>query len=222
MIEHILIIPDGNRRWAKKNNKNLYDAYKYALFNVTTKLIDFLLVEDKTRILSIYIISKKNVISRNPKEIQPIIENEINVFKHWQDNEKFKKAKIRFKFTGDFKVLPKEFISAAKALEQSTKKFKDKTCYLLVAYDAIDQVNEITEKLDKNSEKINILKCLEPIEKIDLIIRTGGEKRLSGAPLLQSSYAELFFINEFYPEINTKTLNKILKEFYNRKRRFGK
>jgi len=120
-INHVLIIPDGNRRWAKENGKTLEETYEYALSTVTTKLIDFFLAENNANILSIYIISRRNMKNRDKHHVKPILENEKKVFEEWKNNEKFKKAKIKFKFIGDLKLFPKDYLQIATELERPSK-----------------------------------------------------------------------------------------------------
>jgi len=218
--KHILVIPDGNRRWAKLNKKPLDETYNYALSTITTNLISTILIKNKIEILSLYIISRKNIINRTKKQVAPILDNEINVFNEWIENKKFENAKIKFKLIGDLKILPKKFLNAAKELEKKTKYYKGPTCNLLAAYDAEFELKEAIYQI-KNKKIKNILPYLELNQSIDLLIRTGKEKRLSGAPLIQSTYAELLFLDALYPELTTKLIENSISEFRKRKRKFG-
>ena len=130
---------------------------------------------------------------------------------------------IKFKFVGDLSTLPEYYIKAAKALEEKTKKNKNGICNLLVAYDGNWEVLEAAKKVSQKGPFTleNFEKHLE-ISHIDLIIRTGGEHRLSGAPIWQSQYSELYFSEKFYPELTTEELEKVLKNYNERERRFGK
>ncbi len=223
--KHVLIIPDGNRRWAKKNRKSFDSTYRYALSTITTRLIEYILTKTETNILSIYIISKKNIEKREKKEVKPILDNEIKVFKKWGNNKNFVKHKIKFKFIGDLNLFPKNYVKAAKKLETSTKSNKKKLCNLLAGYDAETELIEIINKIMQTKRKTKIKKIMPKFgikEPIDLLIRTGGEQRLSGAPLIQISYSELFFTKKLYPDLSPKIIKQIFKKFEKIERRYGK
>ncbi len=221
---HILIIPDGNRRWAKEHNKSLSEAYNYALSTVTTNLIEFLLIQNKIENLSIYMLSKNNLVKRNKNELSPILENEIKVFKEWKNNERFLKFDIKFNFIIGTRLLPKKYLKATHELVEKTKNNTAKICNLLIGYDAETEIENTINKLlmNKKIKKLHdIKKYLELKDAIDLIIRTGKEKRLSGCPMIQSAYAEIFFLDEYYPDLNSELLKNVLEEFIQRKRRYG-
>ncbi|HIH09602.1 MAG TPA: undecaprenyl diphosphate synthase family protein [Candidatus Diapherotrites archaeon] len=220
IIRHVLIIPDGNRRWAKKNNKSLKETYKHALLAVTTKLIESILIENKVKILTIFIISRDNVLKRKAVELKPIIDNEILTFNEWMRNEKFRRAGIKFKFIWGNVKLPRKYIYSAKNLERSTDGNTGPTCNFLAGYDAESESKNAIKKI-KNRKIKSLVPYLALNEPIDLIIRTGGEKRLSGAPLLQSAYAEIEFLKEYYPQIKTNMIKKMLLNFGKKDRRFG-
>ena len=167
---HILVIPDGNRRWAKKNGKTLEETYKYALSTVTTRIIEYLIIKKKIKILTIFIISRDNLMKRKKNEVGPILNNEINVFSEWENNKKFIKAAVKFRFIGDRSVWPKDYSRAVESLEKSTKRNSGPTCNLLAAYDGKFEIQEAIKKIDGKKIK-NIADYLELKVPIDLIIR---------------------------------------------------
>lgn len=219
-INHILVIPDGNRRWAKDHKKSLEETYHFALSTVTTNLIETVLIKHKIKILTIYIISKNNILKRELSEVSAILDNETRVFQEWQNNKKFKRAKIKFNFIGDLSIMPVNYITAAHELIKSTKRNNGPVCNLLAGYDAEDEIRSALKKI--NNKKIKtILPYLQLKQAIDIVIRTGKEKRLSGAPILQSSYAELMFLHTYYPNLRANLIKKILRLFQRKSRRFG-
>src|SRR3989344_8909185 len=129
---HILIIPDGNRRWAEERNKSLSETYNYALSIVTTNLIDYLLTQNNVGNLTIYMLSKNNIVKRNKNELNPILENEIKVFREWKNNERFLKFNIKFNFIIETRLLPKKYLKATLELVEKTKNNTAKICNLLI------------------------------------------------------------------------------------------
>ncbi len=185
----------------------------------------FFLIEKKISELSIFAISRHNVLNRNKKDLENIYEAQIELYKKWGKDEEMKKAGIRFSFVGDKILLPKEYQQTINELENNTKKYSGPICNLLTAYDGQWDLIQATKKAGKKNEELNeedMYKYLEIQTPIDLVIRTGKEKRLSGCPLYQMSYAELVFKDYFYPELTVDKLKEIYDEFIKRERRFGK
>jgi undecaprenyl diphosphate synthase len=219
---HVLIIPDGNRRYAKQKNLDISVVYTYISDDITTKIIKYLLIDKNVDEFTIFGISRDNVLKRNSQDLNPIYGAQISAYKQWEKSSSLLKN-ISFRFIGDLKLLPKEYVSIAQKLEKKTKNNK-KIVNILVAYDSCWEIQEASKetKFTKELSEEEFLTYLKLPSYIDILVRTGGEKRLSGAPIYQSKYAELFFLNEFYPDFNTETLNQILNQFNERQRRFGK
>ena len=225
MLKHVLVIPDGNRRYAKEHNRSFQAVYDYAILDITTRLIKFFLIENDVQIVTIYGLSLNNVQKRQLEELEPIFESQIKAYRKWQSDSDFKKAKVAFHFIGELKKLPKNYQEAIKKLEKATTIASKKTCNILVAYDAESEILDVFKSIQKDkctiepdSALLNFLQLKIPI---DLVFRSGYEKRLSGAPLLQVSQAELIFTDYYYPELNKKKMEEIMSEYNKRKRRHG-
>ncbi|PIU21561.1 MAG: hypothetical protein COT15_01800 [Candidatus Diapherotrites archaeon CG08_land_8_20_14_0_20_34_12] len=221
---HILIIPDGNRRYAKGKNLDLKVVYKHIADHVTTELIDYLLLKRKIKELSFFAIARNNVLQREGLGLKEICDAQVAAYDSWLKNKEFLKN-IKFKFIGDLDLLPSFYVKKAKELENATKGNTAAICNLLTAYDTKWELYKAIEKIrDKKVKLANdaIYEYLEIQNHIDMVVRTGYEKRFSTCPLIQIEYAELFFTDYYYPELTIEKLNKLLNEYGERERRFGK
>ncbi|MCP4135208.1 MAG: undecaprenyl diphosphate synthase family protein [bacterium] len=224
-LNHILLLPDGNRRYAEQEGIPLDKLYKDQSDEVTTNIIKFLLIEKKIPELSIWGISKSNVLQRTESDMQAIYDAQIHAYEIWLKDEEMKQAGIRFKFIGDAELLPGEYRRVMKRLEEATAKYTGPRCNLLVAYSAQWEVVEAYKKAQAANEIITedtLNDFLELKTPIDMVIRSGFEKRLSECPVLQTVFAEIFFLDLYYPDLTNEVINGVLEEFGNRKRRFGK
>lgn len=218
---HVLIIPDGNRRYAEKNKIGIGVIYKHISDNVTTKLLKHLLLSKAIPELTFFGISRDNVVKREEEDLQSIYEAQIKLYSNWLNDSELNK-KVRFNFIGDKVLLPKNYQKIMNELEDTTKSNNGKVCNILVAYNGQWEIENALKKILKETKTSSISKNLELKNDVDLVIRTGREKRFSTAPLYQIAYAELFFLEEYYPNLTIEKIDSILEQFKNTKRRFGK
>ena len=221
--KHIAIIMDGNGRWGLKRKKNRLYGHQKGIENIEP-IIKFCL-EKKIKHLSLYALSFENNLKRSNKELK-------NIFKlinyYLDKNIKlFNKKKIELNFIGEIKLLPLNVQKIIKKYNNNYKK-NDKKITLNIAlnYSSKKEIINSIKKINKNKRKINennIKKYLYTNKSSDpdVIIRTGGYKRLSNFMLWQSSYSELFFLDKLWPDFNTKDLLKIISKFLKIKRNFG-
>jgi len=223
VLNHVLVIPDGNRRFAKSKNIDLGVVYKFISDYTTTGLIKFFLIEKNIKELTIFGVSRENVTKRSKSDLNPIYDAQITLYDKWLKNKEII-GKIRFRFIGDKQKLPKEYSKKIALLEKITQKNK-KNCNILVAYSGQLEILNAFEKAKKQNKEItleNFYDFLEIQTPIDLIIRTGFEKRFSNCPIYQTAYSEFVFADYYYPELTMDKLQEILKEYDKRERRFGK
>ena len=225
--KHIAIIMDGNRRWAKSNNHSLLEAYERGLETLNDTIQDC--IKLKINYLTVFGFSTENW-NRSKKEITYLM----NLFDKFLDKAileaEFKEIKI--KFIGDLDVFSKQIISKISFLSNLTNKKKKLTLTIAVNYGGQQEIlsavkRYLTDLLDKN---IKTLKNVNNFEKylfnfdlpnIDLLIRTGGEKRLSNFMLWHLAYTELLFLDQMWPDFNFNLLESSVDEFISRKRKFG-
>ncbi len=227
-IEHIAIIPDGNRRWAKKHKKSLLEAYEKGI----RKLGDVAkwAHEANVKTLTLWGFSTENFKrSKEEKEIlwhlfEKFLKEGIN--KYYKEQRKgFKEVKINF--LGRLHFFPESIQKLMKDVMRLTKNNKPYTVNFLMAYggraEIVDAVNKIVEKRIKNVDEAIFSSFLytKGQKDPDLIIRTGGEKRLSGLLPWQSVYSELYFCEKLWPEFTKKDFKDAIEDYKRRKRKFG-
>lgn len=221
---HVLIIPDGNRRWARERGLNAsFGHYTSA----SDERIKELFLETKRigiKYLSLWGFSTENW-RRDPKETSAIFDL------IYEKIKKFGKEahlhKIRFRHLGRKDRLPAKLVRALEELEEKTKNYNELNVQLMVDYGGRDEilraVNKILKKGIKKISEEDFKEYLDTkeIPDIDLIIRTSGEQRTSGAMPFQAAYAELYFSKVYFPEFDVREYRKAIREYARRVRRFG-
>jgi len=220
---HIAIIMDGNGRWGKKNLKNRILGHQAGIKNLETVIKFFL--KNQIKHLTLFALSRDNLLKRKQKELK-------NIFslleKYLSDNQNFFISnKINLKFIGETSNLPKNI---NKIINNSHVKFNFKTnnLKLNIAFNYSSKIEIINalKKINLNKEKITLKNFeknlyIHPTKDPDLIIRTGGRKRLSDFLLWQSSYAEIFFVNTLWPDFKINNLKNIINKFRKVKKNYG-
>ncbi len=228
---HIGIIPDGNRRYMQKNNINLETAYRKGI----DKFYDCLIWCKDLGVneVTLYALSTENIKNRSKEEIQLLFTIFEEIAKNAAKDERIHKNKIKVNICGDKNYLSdtlntlnlkSNLMNNLDDLENSTKDYNEFTLNLAIAYggrqEIINAVNKVISKKLEINEK-NIGENLWVKDNAEITIRT-GEKRLSNFLLWQSAYAEVFFIEKLWPELEKEDIIKIINEYNLRERRFGK
>ena len=221
---HIAIIMDGNGRWGLKKYKDRNKGHYYGLQNINKIIKNCIKINIKY--LTLYTFSTENW-NRPKKEIDYLF----FLFKYFykKNFNKLNKNNIQIKFIGDLKNIPKDLKVIIKKIQDKTKNNDAITVIFAFNYGAKSELVNAFKNIIKNKNKVNkinedlINKNLytKNIPDPDILIRTGGEKRLSNFLLWQLSYAELFFINKNWPDFNFLDLKKIINTFRVTKRKFG-
>ena len=219
---HVGIIMDGNGRWAQKQGKSRSYGHKVGA-NAIERVATFLF-ESGVDYLSLYAFSTENFA--RPKEEVDYLMNLLNT-----GIEKYGKAcfknKIRLTVSGDLSVLSEQLQKTIALHTDKTKVFDKPVMNICLNYGARQELchafNHIIESGLKKVTQEDINKALYVnLPPLDLIIRTGGEQRLSNFMLWQAVYAELYFTNLLWPDFSQEECRKALEWFSSRKRRFGK
>ncbi len=210
---------DGNNRWSKKNNQDQYTAYKKGAYKLV-KITNFIFDNYKVNYISAFALSKHNF--KRGKILLNMIEK---ILLDFIDQSKDKKnIQFNIKFIGDLNFLPKSLVDRLKKFENINKKNKKKLLIYL-NYSGRDDIHNAFFSLKKY--KINNFKNIQnflltaKIPEPDLLIRSGGFKRLSDFMLYQISFTELFFSNKLWPDINTTDIKKYINKFNKIDRKFG-
>ncbi len=223
-INHLAIIMDGNRRWAKREGLKSHEGHQEGRRQVE-RVVKWC-KEENIKTLTLYAFSAENW-QRPKTEVDFLMKSFIEAFK--DDVLRLNKEKIKVNVFGRVSKLSKTLQKAINNAIEITKSNKAGILNLCINYsghlEIVDAVNNIILK-NKNKRSINekdIEKNLysKEIANPDLIIRTSGEKRLSGFLLWQAAYSELLFVDKYWPEFSKEDFNQAIACFYNRKRRFG-
>jgi undecaprenyl diphosphate synthase len=223
--QHIVLFPDGNRRWAKQRGINTLEGHKQGYNN----LLDFSewCKKKGVKVLTAFGFSTE-IWNRSKEEVNylmKLLESCLidNLAKYDRDG-------VRVRVIGQRDRLPKSLQEAIKKTEEATKNNSNLFLNLAISYggkwdilNAVKKivkegipVEEIDEKLLENH--LSTAGLPDP----DLIIRAGGEMRMSNFVLWQAAYSELYFSPKFWPDFTEQDLDIALTEFDKRSRRFGK
>jgi len=220
-LNHVAIIMDGNGRWGLKH-KNSRNAGHRAGLNTVERIIKQS-IKNKIKFLTLFAFSTENW-KRPKKEINYLF----NLLENFLINkiDDFHKQNIKLKIIGT-KNFSKKLNLLLNLAEKKTSKNSKIQINLALNYGAKFELISAIKKLQKNKNKINeknIEKFLytKNIPDPDLMIRTGNTNRLSNFLLWQLAYAEIFFEKKMWPDFNDKDYLKIIKEYKNLKRNFGK
>lgn len=223
--QHIAIICDGNRRWAKRKNLPTFIGHTAGLKNIK-KLVDH--IKNKgIKVVTLYAFSTENW-KRTKKEVSYLMKIFISFLK--LNSSIIIKNNVKLTILGDLDRLPDKLKELLIHAQNITKNNNGFVLQIAINYGARD---EIVRAIKKMSNKVNILKDItaEKFEQFldtagvpdpDLIIRTSGEQRLSNFLLWQSAYSEIYFAPEMLPDFNTNKLDAVLDWFNDRKRRIGR
>jgi tritrans,polycis-undecaprenyl-diphosphate synthase [geranylgeranyl-diphosphate specific] len=225
---HLGIILDGNRRWAIKNSLKPWKGHYYG----AEKFEKFLewCAELNIPQVSAYVLSSEN-LDRPEREVKEIL----NLFKRELEkleNEKksfLDKYEIRMKFIGDLTRLPLGLRKVMGRIMKKTEKYNKRVFNLLVAYGGKFELTRAVKMIARKAMEKGVLTITQKtIEKnllikddIDLVIRTGGEQRLSNFLPWQTSYAELIVLKKLWPDFTKNDLINCIEEYSRRQRRFG-
>ena len=222
-LRHIAIILDGNKRWADKKKISRSEGYE-AGFNKILEIANHsikLNVSD----LTLFTLSSENYYRKSISIIYDLI------YKNFDDfiNKIIEKKNIKINIFGNRNNLPDNIIEIFKKCEKST--FENKTLNLNLAfnYGFKDEIRKVLFKYIKNHKNTNIndinnindLFYLKNKPDPDILIRTGGYKRLSNFIMYNLTYTELFFTDTLWPDFTKEELEKFVNDFYKVDRKYG-
>ena len=219
-LNHVAFIMDGNGRWGKKRNRGRNFGHLNGV--KTVKRVVESSIKLNIPIITFYVFSTENW--KRPKtEINFLFSLIINYFK--QELKNVISNGIKINIIGQINKLPKKIKTTLQETVNQTKSNKKIIVNLAVNYGSKNEIVSSLQKI-KSNKIINeslIQKNLftNNLPNPDILIRTGGHKRLSNFMLWQLAYSEIYFLDKLWPDFNGRDLKKIIKNFKNIKRNFG-
>ncbi|MBI5347283.1 MAG: di-trans,poly-cis-decaprenylcistransferase [Candidatus Aenigmarchaeota archaeon] len=231
---HVGVILDGNRRFAKELMKKPWEGHKLGVIKAR-EVLEWA-CELGVKYFTAYVLSLENLSTRPRKELKLILKYlESEADEMIQDaGHAVHRFRINVRFIGRLNILPETLQKKLSAVEGATKNYKNHFLNIAVAYGGQQEIVDATKKivkkcldgvlnpasLDEKIMKENLYTNGQPFP--DLIIRSGGEKRISNFMTFQSAYSELVFLDKKWPALTKADFLSAIKEFESRKRRFGR
>ena len=217
-LNHVAFIMDGNGRWGQKKNKGRNFGHLNGVS--TVKKIVEASIRFKIPVVTFYVFSTENW-KRPKSEINFLFNLIINYF-----NKELKNVisnGIKINIIGKINKLPLKIRSTLKDSIKLTKKNRKIIVNLAINYGSKDEIAIATRKIKNKVSVKSIDKNLftKNLPNPDILIRTGGHKRLSNFMLWQLAYSEIYFLDKLWPDFNTQDLKKIVNNFKKIKRNFG-
>ncbi len=220
-VNHIAIIMDGNGRWGKQRGKSRNFGHQNGI-KVIEKIVEAS-IKFKIPILTFYTFSSENW--KRPKKEVGFLFNLIKYYFTREINNLIKNN-IKINIIGNIKNLPKNVKACLLESMQRTKKCNKILINLAINYGSKNEIMETVKKMIKKRESINIKNFeknlyTKNIDNPDILIRTGGKKRLSNFLLWQMAYTEIYFIKTLWPDFKVNEYIKIINNFKKVKRNYG-
>lgn len=220
-LNHIAIIPDGNRRWARGRKLPTIEGHRRGFSSLEK-------IAKKIRQLNIHTFTVWAFSTENWNRDAQEVEYLMKLYQSWLDNslKTAMKDKVRIIHMGRKDRIGAELRNALANAEEQTKDFTDYTLGFAVDYGGRDEIERAVDALAKSADNrhglasfLDTRNFLHPDP--DLVIRTSGEYRTSGFMPWQSAYTEWIFHNNYLPDFTVSDLEWCIEEYHNRHRRFG-
>lgn len=227
-LQHVVVIPDGDRRWAKAKGLPPWEGHRRGADNVQNMLAAC--KERNIPYLSMWGFSTENW-DRNPEEVSQMMDMFRSFLK--TKSKMILDNKIRVRHLGRKDRLPQDLLEGIHELEQKTAHFTEWNYQVLLDYGGQDEIVRATKKVvaavqagELSANEITTDSFYDYLDTAgipnpDFIIRTSGEQRLSGILPYQAVYAELLFVPENFPDFTKERMLQVLDEYEQRTRRFG-
>jgi len=228
-LKHLVIIPDGNRRWAKKKILDIEMGHKKGADRFE-KLYEKI-AEMKIPYFSFWGASYDNLTKRSKAEINNLLKLIHSEFEKLLNDERVMENKIKIDVIGRWEeVFPEDTQKLINECIQKTKNNSNLFLTFLLAYDGRDEMIHAIDKIKNNNLEIteeNIKKNLwtKNLPSVDFIIRTGVDKdphNSAGFMMWDTAYSQLYFTKTLFPDFNERELEKAINNFKLRERRYGR
>lgn len=209
---HVGIIPDGNRRWARIHGASLLEAYMQGYRNLV-RIVKH--INNKgVRYITVYGLSRENCIFRSREEHEIIEKVAVTALRGIREDEDLKERDIRVLILGDPRMFSPKVEAEAIATVKSSRNRRGGLLTIAICYSGRWEVENYCSK---GMSPPSLL--LPPI---DLLIRTGGRRRLSGFFPIAAEYAELYFTDTLWPDLREEEVDRAFNWFARQERNFGR
>ena len=219
---HLGIIPDGNRRWAKQRTLQPWKGHEAAI-TAFRAIIEWAHDDPRIGVLTVWGLSTENW-NRPAREITELMRIYETFLR--EEHATFHEKKTRLIHSGRADRIPPSLASLITTITAETTQYTDFTLNFALDHGGRDEVvraaKKVTDPDNLTEETFRTLLDHPELPDIDLVIRTSGEQRTSGFFIWQAAYAELMFINKYFPDLTPADLDIALTDFSTRQRRFGK
>ena len=211
---------DGNNRWSIKRKVNLFDSYLVGSKKLLS-ISNYIFSNYETKYITSFALSKNN-LNRPSEKLKTLIK----VLEYFVDDKhKLNEFKFNILIKGNFSFLNRKLIKKINELNHDNKNYS-KSLIILLNYSGQDEIFDSVKQIVKNKEKVNKHNfeknlLLNDIPNPDMLIRTGGFKRISNFMLYQLAFTDFFFTKKLWPDINNNDIKKFYNIFYKLDRKFG-
>lgn len=221
---HIVLFPDGNRRWAKEQGIDSLEGHKAGYDN----LVNFC---DWCKARGVKIVTAFGFSTENWNRTEREVSYLMRLLEDGllRNSARFQELKAKVQVIGQKERLPKSLQQAIQKVEGETRENSEFSLNLGISYGGRWDIVQATQRMiqeglkpeEVTEERFASYLSTAGIEDPDLVIRAGGEKRLSNFVLWQAAYAELYFCPKYWPAFNEQDLDEAIQDFASRQRRFG-
>lgn len=214
---HIAVIMDGNGTWSKRKGLSKKKGHQRGV--KSAKNFTSYSLDAGIKNLTLFALSNENLL-RPKLELSNLFD--IFFYSFAEEKEFLKDNKIKIKFIGNLDKLPKKLRDNALSLEYETKKNKKLNLFVALNYGGKQDIIQAVKKSKNKTSSFENYLFSKDLPEVDLLIRTGGYRRLSNFLLWQTSYAELYFTDVLWPDFRKKNFFKALDWYRSVNRKFGK
>ncbi len=219
-IRHLALIPDGNRRFARERGLPAWYGHLAGVKKMKA-FINWVFEDFGIPVLTIYGFSAKN-FSRPRREVAKLMEIIEKNVREIAADESVHRNHIRLRFIGRTRMMPESIRMEISRAERATSGYDRFFLNIALAYDGQAEIADAVRAGARTEKAIESALYLGGLPQPDLIIRTSGERRLSGFLLWGSSYAEFGFSQKNWPAFEKKDLARLVSDYGRRNRRFGR
>lgn len=216
--QHVAIIMDGNRRWARQNGLAIIKGHRKVAEEMIERLADFAIAKG-IKFLTLWAFSTENW-QRPSEEVKGIMELFRETFA--TSSKRLHQKGVRVAVIGDLSRFPEDIQDGVNFWLKETKNNQKLIVTFALNYGGRDELQRAVRAGGENFENHLDTKKMIVLPDPDLLIRPGGEKRLSGFLTWQSVYTELYFTDALMPDFDEQEFAKALADYASRQRRFGK